>query len=479
MGPIDYTMQVIDPIQAALEQRGLRFAEEQQVRAADQQDVALNQGQQRIDMAQQQFMAQQQAQAQAQAAARAQQERAAAGQQAFTDFMFSPNKTAEQARAVVEANPEMGQAVMEYWEGQNEDQKASELAFSKQFGFALNRSPDAAKAMLEDRAARAEAIGNEEMAATYRGQAQMLGMGADGVEVVKAQTLAIMAGVMDPKDLQAFMDTAGYSQPGAAAGGDQARVQSSQIISGRVSVQTMNDGTVRVVDTSTGEQLTGDAAAQAIAQAEQAGIEATGGSARARAEATRLADIELGRSAASERAIGTEVGTAEGGRIANAGSAERTAQMSLDLIKDLKADPGLPSVLGNVQGRLPAGIPGVTGGQAGTDAAARLAQTRGRVFLEAFESLKGGGAITQIEGEKAEQAMARLQTAQSEEAVIQALTELEEVYTAAVDRARKAGGNSAPTDNAAFIAALRAKMQRGETPTEEERARYQAIRGGQ
>lgn len=211
MGPLDYTMQVIDPIQAALQQRGLRFAEEQQVRAGDQQDVALGQGQQRLDLAQQQFAAQEAAAAQAKA-----------GQIAFVDFMFAPNKTAEMAQAVIEANPEMGQAVMEYWQGQNADQQASELNFAKQFGFALNQSPDAAKAMLEDRADRAEAAGDPAKAATYRAQAQMMAMGPDGVDTVKAQMLAVMAGVMDPKDLQAFMETAGYSQgeakPQSAAG---------------------------------------------------------------------------------------------------------------------------------------------------------------------------------------------------------------------------------------------------------------------
>ena len=215
MGPLDYTMQVVDPIQAALQQRGLRFAEEQQIRAGDQQDVALGQGQQRLDMAQQQFQAQQ---AEAMRA-RQEQEAAAAqekeGQRLFADFMFSPTKTAEGARAVIDANPAYAQAVMEYWQGQNADQQASELNFAKQFGFALNQSPDAAKAMLEDRAARAEAAGDPAKAAAYRAQAQTMAMGPDGVAMIAAQNLAVMAGVMEPKDLQAFMETAGYSQGGS------------------------------------------------------------------------------------------------------------------------------------------------------------------------------------------------------------------------------------------------------------------------
>lgn len=269
MGPIDYTMQVIDPIQAALQQRGLRFAEEQQVRAGDQQDVALGQGQQRIDMAREQMMMQQaeaDRQRQEQAAAQA---RAEAGQKAFVDFMFAPNKTAEQARSVIEANPEMAQAVMEYWQGQNEEQRSSELAFAKQFAFALNKSPEAAKAMLEERAARLETV-DPGKAAAYRAQVQLLDMGEDGVETVKAETLAIMAGVMDPKDLNEFMGAAGYtglSEEPAAVQALRIRAQEAGLAPGTeeyrnfmmqggaekgMALEVLPDGTVRMTEGNVG-----------------------------------------------------------------------------------------------------------------------------------------------------------------------------------------------------------------------------------
>jgi hypothetical protein len=72
-----------------------------------------------------------------------------------------------------------------------------------------------------------------------------------------------------------------------------------------------------------------------------------------------------------------------------------------------------------------------------------LDQLKGQTFLEAFQSLKGGGAITQVEGTKAEQAIARLNTAQSDEAFEQALRELAEVAQSAKRRALDlAGGQS-------------------------------------
>lgn len=50
-------------------------------------------------------------------------------------------------------------------------------------------------------------------------------------------------------------------------------------------------------------------------------------------------------------------------------------------------------------------------------------QIGGKAFLQAFESLKGGGQITQVEGEKATAAIARLNTAQSDEEYRAALAE--------------------------------------------------------
>jgi hypothetical protein len=65
----------------------------------------------------------------------------------------------------------------------------------------------------------------------------------------------------------------------------------------------------------------------------------------------------------------------------------------------------------------------------GTEAAsfvALLDQVMGGAFKEAFESLKGGGQITEIEADKAEQAITRLRNRdQTEESWLQALTDYE------------------------------------------------------
>jgi hypothetical protein len=78
-------------------------------------------------------------------------------------------------------------------------------------------------------------------------------------------------------------------------------------------------------------------------------------------------------------------------------------------------------------------------------------QVKGKSFLEAFESLKGGGAITQIEGEKATDAINRMSIATSEDEYIRAALDLQDVVRAGVARAqaRAAQSGGAPVAPAA------------------------------
>jgi hypothetical protein len=126
------------------------------------------------------------------------------------------------------------------------------------------------------------------------------------------------------------------------------------------------------------------------------------------------------------------------------------AREALALIEAIKTDPALPSVTGNVQGRLPAGIPLVTGGQGGADLGVKIEQLQGKSFLQAFETLKGGGQITEREGIAAQNAIARLKTSQSRDAYIAALDELEAIVQKGLDRAlsgSSSSGNSVSDDD--------------------------------
>jgi hypothetical protein len=62
-------------------------------------------------------------------------------------------------------------------------------------------------------------------------------------------------------------------------------------------------------------------------------------------------------------------------------------------------------------------------------------QIGGKAFLQAFESLKGGGQITEAEGKKATDAIARLNRAQSDSEYLQALQDFRDVVAGAYSRA--------------------------------------------
>lgn len=109
----------------------------------------------------------------------------------------------------------------------------------------------------------------------------------------------------------------------------------------------------------------------------------------------------------------------------------QNAKSKLKVIQDFLDHPSFDDVFGAVQGRLPSVRQGTL------DAEAYLDQIKGAAFLAAFESLKGGGQISNVEGMKAEQAMARLRTAQSEKEAKKALNELADILRVGMAKARQ------------------------------------------
>jgi len=123
-----------------------------------------------------------------------------------------------------------------------------------------------------------------------------------------------------------------------------------------------------------------------------------------------------------------------------------TAEQALTLIDQMigkegdpksKPHPGFQSYVG---GTLTPGARFIPGSQTASYEAMHE-QLTGKAFLEAFQTLKGGGQITEIEGRKATQAITRMNKSQSEAEYMKAAREFQEVIRAGVERAkRKAGG---------------------------------------
>ncbi|MBP2149976.1 hypothetical protein [Xanthobacter flavus] len=132
---------------------------------------------------------------------------------------------------------------------------------------------------------------------------------------------------------------------------------------------------------------------------------------------------------AQQSAVGKAAGEAQ----AQLPGAEGMAGQIAKQIDDLAADPYLPSMLGPLASSLP---------NVSADAArvqARMDQLKGGVFLQGYNMLKGGGAITEVEGLKAENAMARLNAAQNLQDYRAALGEFKDALTTGLAKLRAQG----------------------------------------
>jgi hypothetical protein len=141
--------------------------------------------------------------------------------------------------------------------------------------------------------------------------------------------------------------------------------------------------------------------------------------------------------AARATAAGGVAGKSEAQGVVDAPAAIAGAQNSIAQIDAVINDPNLDWAVG-AAGVVPA-LPGTP--QAGT--VARIEQLQGAAFLQAFETLKGGGQITEIEGKKATDAIARLSRAQNKTDFVQALNDLKGVIQTGLDRARQKGSGAA------------------------------------
>ena len=134
---------------------------------------------------------------------------------------------------------------------------------------------------------------------------------------------------------------------------------------------------------------------------------------------------------------------------------------TITLIDDIYNDAALPDVTGMLQGRAPA----LT--QDGTDLVEKIDQLKGKAFLQAFETLKGGGQITEREGLAATKAIARLERKQSPEAYRESLMALRSV----VQRVRaRALGQEIPEysdeEFQALLSGLQPSIQNSNTSTQ-------------
>lgn len=158
------------------------------------------------------------------------------------------------------------------------------------------------------------------------------------------------------------------------------------------------------------------------------------------------------------KAAATAEGTAQGGAAFDLPRVEQNAEQTLGILDRMKTHPGREGSTGFIEGMLPSRTP------AQVDFQSLVDQTQGQSFLQAFQMLKGGGQITEVEGQKATDAISRLRNQRLSDAdYLQAINDLEDVVKKGLARAKvQAGQGSAPSGAASAPAIRRYNPQTGE-----------------
>ncbi len=121
------------------------------------------------------------------------------------------------------------------------------------------------------------------------------------------------------------------------------------------------------------------------------------------------------------------------------GASIQKAGRATELINRIKTSPSLDGVLGKVEGQLKPGTPGgfLLLNAAETDLVQLIDNLENSVFLSAFQDLKGGGQITELEGEKAQRAIVNLSRVRSRKDFLEALQDYQDVIDSGARRAAK------------------------------------------
>ena len=140
-----------------------------------------------------------------------------------------------------------------------------------------------------------------------------------------------------------------------------------------------------------------------------------------------------------EAARGAAVGKASGEALAAIPGATEAVKLMDKQIEDIVTDKYLPKMIGPMDSYLP---------NVSADAnrvQSKLDQLGGVAFLQAYQMLRGGGAITEIEGQRATDALARMNTAQHEADFVQALRDFQYAVKSGLEKmAATSGATTAP-----------------------------------
>ena len=158
------------------------------------------------------------------------------------------------------------------------------------------------------------------------------------------------------------------------------------------------------------------------------------------AEEERAAAREQGLTVGAFKKQQEKIAELRGERIVNLPKVEAQAEQALKLIDDVVSHKGKSAMVGvknPFMGSLPFTKQATVAGTPAAGFMAKFNQLKGKQFLEAYEALKGGGAISEIEGKKATDAISAMDLATSEKEFDRAAKDLKDVIRTGVERQRQ------------------------------------------
>lgn len=472
--PIDYTMDVLNPIEGMLRgySLGRQDIEQRQVMQEREQVMGIR-GQQEA-RAQQQFEAQQ-------AEAARQRARAAAMQEqlmGLRTMALEGNLTSEALDQFALANASTFDEFRTAFQNVSEPRRQADTQFALQLSTSLLRgNAEPALNMLDTRIAAAENAGTEQsLSEAQRLRAIRAEAEIDPIGFATANLANLTAqGAIDSTTMKAVLDAAGQGAGATTAfqtrdqelraagivpeaeGGDGRYEQAMAAGAGLGAGPTFRQATPQEaaqfgatagqIDTATGrffpiQHPTG----MTLRTTPDGGVELVQGPGAGAGVGGRTRDYEYTTDAEGQPVARPIAGTPAAAEVqAERGRLEAAVGVGENMLQTIESVVGRPAgdgrtglppaealegILGIIQGQLPPRT------QAQADLLARVEQISGRAFLEAFETLKGGGQITEIEGQRATQAIARLQRTQSPEAFQEALFEFADIVRRGIERSR-------------------------------------------
>ena len=188
--------------------------------------------------------------------------------------------------------PEFGQAVVQGWEGMDTARKQGTTSTLMQVGAALKGGQtDTAIEMANQFADAAENSGDPAMAATARSLAETMKSNPNAA----LATLGLTVASVDP-------DAARKLFGNAAGGSGDGPVRKTQILDDGTIVRAYDNKIT--VTSPNGDDVTGEAAADAIRQAQAYGVEVQGARASSRTEGSNLADTRTASGAQAAKDLG-------------------------------------------------------------------------------------------------------------------------------------------------------------------------------